>query len=192
MTGTKTSVILILTLMMTYSTQNCLTIHLIQLRNDSYSPGDVAIIHPIASSAEVEAFLDVMNWTAVADIPFEIEHTMQGTSLISFILSFLCNDALDQSLPSHIPSISTLRTLFMRYVDINAVPRRSFFQYLRYFTNDELEQEKLDEFLSMEGAVSSHHYTWLFANVIRQGRALRLLLSSTKNRPGNPCRISTR
>ena len=183
---------MILTLMMTYSTQNCLTIHLIQLRNDSYSPGDVAIIHPIASSAEVEAFLDVMNWTAVADSPFEIEHTMQGTSLISFILSFLCNDALDQSLPSHIPSISTLRTLFMRYVDINAVPRRSFFQYLRYFTNDELEQEKLDEFLSMEGAVSSHHYTWLFANVIRQGRALRLLLSSTKNRPGNPCRISTR
>lgn len=128
-----------------------------------------------------------MNWTAVADSPFEIEHTMQGSSSISFVLSFLHNEALDQSLPSHIPRISTLRTLFMRYVDINAMPRRSFFRYLRYFTNDELEQEKLDEFLSMEGAVSSHHYTWLFANLFHQGRALRLLLSSKKNYPGNPC-----
>lgn len=33
------------------------------------------------------------------------------------------------------------------------MPRRSFFQYLRYFTTNELEKEKLTEFLSKEGAV---------------------------------------
>lgn len=64
------------------------------------------------------------------------------------------NFKLDQSLPDHLPSTTTLRSLFTRYVDFNAVPRRFFFQYLRYFTTDELEQEKLDEFLSLEGAVS--------------------------------------
>lgn len=42
----------------------------------------------------------------------------------------------------------------MRYLDINSVPRRSFFALLRHFTSDELEREKLDEFLSPEGAVS--------------------------------------
>jgi sulfite reductase alpha subunit-like flavoprotein len=43
--------------------------------------------------------------------------------------------------------------LFTQYLDFNAVPRRSFFEYLRHFTSDELEREKLDEFLSREGAV---------------------------------------
>ncbi len=43
--------------------------------------------------------------------------------------------------------------LFTRYLDFNAVPRRSFFQYLRDFTSDDLEREKLEEFLSKEGAV---------------------------------------
>jgi hypothetical protein len=47
----------------------------------------------------------------------------------------------------------TLKLLFSHFLDFNAVPRRSFFQYLRYFTTDELEIEKLDEFLSKEGAV---------------------------------------
>ena len=48
---------------------------------------------------------------------------------------------------------STLRTIFTRYLDIAAIPRRSFFMLLRKFTEDELEKEKLDEFLSVEGAV---------------------------------------
>jgi hypothetical protein len=47
-----------------------------------------------------------------------------------------------------------MRELFTRYLDFNAVPRRTFFQYLRYFSTDELETEKLEEFLSEEGAVS--------------------------------------
>ena len=60
----------------------------------------------------------------------------------------------DQSLPSHLPELATIRTIFTRHLDFNAVPRRSFFQFLRYFTDDELEQEKLDEFMSPEGSVS--------------------------------------
>ena len=47
-----------------------------------------------------------------------------------------------------------MRELFTRYLDFNAVPRRTFFQYLRYFSTNELETEKLEEFLSEEGAVS--------------------------------------
>lgn len=47
-----------------------------------------------------------------------------------------------------------MREIFTRYVDINAVPRRSFFALLKHFAQDELEREKLEEFLSEEGAVS--------------------------------------
>ena len=68
-------------------------------------------------------------------------------------LAFFSLGPTDQSLPEHIPQITTLRTLFTRYLDFNAVPRRSFFELLRWFATDEMEREKLDEFVSNEGAV---------------------------------------
>ena len=70
--------------------------------------------------------------------------------------------ATDQSLPDHIPVTTTLREVFTRYLDINAVPRRSFFAILKHFTNDEMEREKLEEFLSKEGAVGCLACTYHF------------------------------
>lgn len=64
------------------------------------------------------------------------------------------NRAIDQSLPDHLPAVTTIREIFTRYVDINAVPRRSFFALLRHFAEDDMEREKLEEFLTDEGAVS--------------------------------------
>ncbi|KAG1894003.1 riboflavin synthase domain-like protein [Suillus fuscotomentosus] len=103
-----------------------------------YSPGDVAVIHPSAAASEVDSFLVTMGWANVADDFFTVEHTM-----------------LDQTLPDHLPKIVSRRILFTRYLDFNAVPRRSSFQLLRYFVTDELESEKLHEFVSIEGAVLS-------------------------------------
>ena len=68
-------------------------------------------------------------------------------------LAFFSLGPTDQSLPEHTPQITTLRTLFTRYLDFNAVPRRSFFELLRWFATDEMEREKLDEFVFNEGAV---------------------------------------
>ncbi|TFK69170.1 riboflavin synthase domain-like protein [Pluteus cervinus] len=109
----------------------------------SYRPGDIAVIHPEASPADVETFLTRMGWGNFADDTFVIQHTLT-----------------DQSLPDHLPTISTLRTLFTRYLDLNAVPRRNFFQYLRYFNDDELEREKLDDFISLEGADELYEYCY--------------------------------
>ena len=55
-----------------------------------------------------------------------------------------------------------MKILFTRFLDFKAVPRRSFFQYLRYFITDELEMEKLDEFLSREGAVGKYSNVSLY------------------------------
>ncbi|KAJ7183107.1 riboflavin synthase domain-like protein [Mycena filopes] len=99
-----------------------------------YSPGDVAVIRPCALSSDVESFLTSVGWLDVADVPFRIKQTMK-----------------DQSLPD-MHDVETPRALFTQYLDFSAVPRRSFFEYLRYFTADELEREKLDDFLSREGA----------------------------------------
>ena len=81
--------------------------------------------------------------------------------LVLFFNKIFANSCfVDQSLPSHLPRITTLKILFSRFLDFRAVPRRSFFQYLRYFVTDELEREKLDEFLSIEGAVRKYLYVF--------------------------------
>jgi Sulfite reductase, alpha subunit (flavoprotein) len=46
-----------------------------------FEPGDVAVIHPEASSEDIETFLSSMGWGNVADSPFTIKHTMQGAYL---------------------------------------------------------------------------------------------------------------
>jgi sulfite reductase alpha subunit-like flavoprotein len=61
----------------------------------------------------------------------------------------------DQTLPDHLPPSATLRTIFTRYLDITAVPRYGFFEILHHFAENPLEKEKLQEFISPEGAVGS-------------------------------------
>jgi sulfite reductase alpha subunit-like flavoprotein len=43
-----------------------------------YSPGDVAAIHPIADSEDVDAFLKLSPWSKHVDNHYEIQHTMTG------------------------------------------------------------------------------------------------------------------
>jgi len=120
-------------------------------RDLDYLPGDVAVIHPVALASEVDSLLVSMGWPNTADEPFSITHTMK-----------------DQSLPKHIPQVTTLRTLFTRHLDFNAVPRRSFFELLRWFATDEMEREKLDEFASNEGAEELYEYCYRVKRTIRE------------------------
>ncbi|KAJ7678562.1 hypothetical protein B0H17DRAFT_1161341 [Mycena rosella] len=122
-----------------------------EIRHTRFSPGDVAVVRPLALASDVDTFLRSMYWLDVADIPLRITHTMT-----------------DQSLPEHLPAVVTPRALFTEYLDFNAVPRRSFFEYLRYFTDDELEREKLDEFLSREGADDLYEYCYKVRRTIRE------------------------
>ncbi|KAI0270505.1 riboflavin synthase domain-like protein [Gloeopeniophorella convolvens] len=108
----------------------------------SYEPGDIAVIHPEANPSDVDAFLTMMRWAKIADDPIRIQHVFE-----------------DQSLPDHLPIVSTLRILFTRYLDFSAVPKRSFFSLLKYLTTDEREREKLEEFASPEGAEELYEYT---------------------------------
>jgi len=60
---------------------------------------------------------------------------------------------LGQSLPDHLPHCATLRTIFTRYLNINAVPKYGFFEILHHFAENSLEKDKLQEFITLEGAV---------------------------------------
>lgn len=117
----------------------------------AYDPGDVAVVHPKASPVDVDSFLTTMSWTNVADDPIRIQHVFE-----------------DQSLPDHLPRVSTLRSLFTSHLDINAVPKRSFFRFLKHFATDEREREKLEEFSSPEGAEELYEYATRVRRTIRE------------------------
>jgi len=55
------------------------------------------------------------------------------------------------SVPARLPQPCTVRHLVESYLDIAAVPRRSFFELLSTFATNELEREKLAEFSSAAG-----------------------------------------
>lgn len=43
-----------------------------------YEPGDVAVIHPIAESGDVQSLLELVQWSDKADTPFRIRRNVEG------------------------------------------------------------------------------------------------------------------
>lgn len=87
----------------------------------------------------------------------------------------------DQPLPPHLPTPfrTTIRYLLTNELDIASVPRLSFFEWLAYFSEGDM-QEKLREFCSPAGQVraslSFTHSRML--NLARAGRPDRLHAST--------------
>ncbi|CAG8496364.1 18929_t:CDS:10, partial [Gigaspora rosea] len=106
-----------------------------------YAPGDVAVIRPKNLSEEVNEFIKMMNLSDIADD--------------AFIL--IPNDE-DHKIPPHWNFPLTLRKLFENYLDIFSTPRRSFFEFLKFFVTNEDHIEKLKEFCSAEGQDDLYAY----------------------------------
>ncbi|KAK9894229.1 NADPH dependent diflavin oxidoreductase 1 [Cystobasidium minutum MCA 4210] len=107
----------------------------------SYEAGDILELRPENLPEDVEQFLKVMKWTDQAEEVLEVKSVSR-----------------ERPLPAHWPKQTTLRQLFTRYLDIFSVPRRSFFEWLSYFTTSELETEKLQEFCTAEGQDDMYSY----------------------------------
>lgn len=80
---------------------------------------------------------------------------------------FICDKSLlyfvlDCSIPNLLKDPITIHDLVKKYFDIQAVPKRYFFELLSFFTTSEMEQERLLEFASAEGQVRQKDWS-LFA-----------------------------
>ncbi|KAK2144296.1 hypothetical protein LSH36_770g01014 [Paralvinella palmiformis] len=102
--------------------------------NIRYNPGDVVMIPPENMKDTVNKFLELLE--------LDPEQTCD-----------LCENESGFELPSTLPRPFTLRHLVQNYLDINSIPRRSFFEFLAYFTDSDLEKEKLMEFCTADGLV---------------------------------------
>ncbi|KAH9512454.1 NADPH-dependent diflavin oxidoreductase 1 [Bulinus truncatus] len=107
--------------------------------NLQYIPGDVVMVLPQNMPDIVEAFLNVT--TLDANKKFTLEQ----------------NDP-EVPLPHNFPSPCSVHWLVTHFLDINSVPRKSFFELLKYHSLDELEKEKLEEFCSPQGQEELYSY----------------------------------
>lgn len=115
----------------------------------AYAPGDVVTIYPKNFSTDVDEFLRIMKWEAIADSP------------LKFISSSTDGHITSPPLSSNVLSDGTLslRSLLTDHLDIMSIPRRSFFSKLAHFTEDEFHRERLLEFTNPEYIDELYDYT---------------------------------
>ena len=95
------------------------------ITSKTYRPGDVLCLHPINDDSCVAELLSRLK--------------LDGSTLIT-----VSGPTVPSTVPAHPISLSTLLT---HYLDITAVPTRSFFDQIRLFSPvSSLEREKLDEY----------------------------------------------
>ncbi|KAM6110334.1 LOW QUALITY PROTEIN: NADPH-dependent diflavin oxidoreductase 1 [Pterocles gutturalis] len=105
----------------------------------TFSAGDVVMIQPQNCPEDVQQFCQLLRLDP--DSLFVLKPTEPGASL-----------------PALLPQPCTIRHLVTHYLDISCVPRRSFFELLSYFSTNELEREKLQEFSSAQGQEELYSY----------------------------------
>ena len=107
-----------------------------------YSPGDMIAITPKNFVSDVVHLIDMMGWEEDAD---KLVTLVPGESL----------RALDEIPSPPILGLEkyprlTLRALLTDYLDLRAIPRRSFFSTIAHYTSDETHNERLLEFIVPE------------------------------------------
>ncbi|OAX84637.1 hypothetical protein ACJ72_01001 [Emergomyces africanus] len=116
-----------------------------------YVPGDILHITPRNFAVDVNSLISIMGWGNDADKPLcfvpNVEH-VSASAASSPEIPFLLNS----------PGF-TLRTLLTDYLDIMAIPRRSFFSNIAHFTNDAIHRDRLLEFTNPEYIDEFYDYT---------------------------------
>uniref|UniRef100_A0AAY4EG73 NADPH-dependent diflavin oxidoreductase 1 n=1 Tax=Denticeps clupeoides TaxID=299321 RepID=A0AAY4EG73_9TELE len=108
--------------------------------NIKFGAGDVVMIRPCNASEDVEKFCQLLRLDS--DRWFTLKSSSESSVTV----------------PSRLPQPCSIRHLVESFLDIAAVPRRSFFELLATFATNELEREKLAEFSSARGQEELHAY----------------------------------
>ena len=117
----------------------------------SYGPGDVLTIYPRNAPEDVDQMITAMGWSAIANMS------------LRFAQNPLDRDSRPHTSPSSQPFAitpeTTLRDLLNTSLDLNAIPKRSFFSVIAHFTDDKTQKERLLEFTKPEYIDELYDYT---------------------------------
>ena len=118
-----------------------------------YEPGDVLTIFPKNRVQDVNDLINSMQWAEVAD------------KLVCFVPGRLRKEGNPNALPSiyQRPASGeqnmTFRGLLTDYLDLMAIPRRSFFSKIAQFSQDQMQKARLLEFAQPEYLDELYDYT---------------------------------
>ncbi|KAK7530269.1 uncharacterized protein J3D65DRAFT_640700 [Phyllosticta citribraziliensis] len=102
----------------------------------TYSPGDVVEIYPKNFPEDVNEFIELQGYASIALRPLELKYDYSQPD---------SNPPREHPIGRG-PFHATLFGILTNHLDIMAVPRRSFFLTLSYFTSDADQKERLMEF----------------------------------------------
>ncbi|EER36574.1 electron transfer flavoprotein beta-subunit [Histoplasma capsulatum H143] len=116
-----------------------------------YVPGDILCVTPRNFDSDVNSLICMMGWESDADTPLCFEPNATYAS---------ANNAPSPEIPFLLKSPGfTLRILLTDYLDIMAIPRRSFFSNIAHYTEDPMHKERLLEFANPEYIDEFYDYT---------------------------------
>jgi len=113
-------------------------VRFVKLRADNpvdYMPGDALAIRPQNLPKEVNQVIELLGWQDAADRLLKLRNNSTAPNSQQTFDTIL---SADQEF--------SLRQLLTEYLDINAIPRRSFFSKIAHFTDDEMQKERALEF----------------------------------------------
>nr|XP_022918308.1 NADPH-dependent diflavin oxidoreductase 1 isoform X1 [Onthophagus taurus] len=116
----------------------------LQTEGEKYLPGDIIILRPKNHLDQIKEFERILQENQV-NID---ENTIFSVSQITG----------DVPVPNPLKYQVTFRQLCEEYFDLTAVPRRYTFCVLGHLTDNELEREKCNEFISPEGQDAMYDY----------------------------------
>ena len=108
----------------------------------TYEPGDVCSIYPANLDQNVMGFIKLLNLNSLQRVK---TMKLDPNYMINYLYDF-------------VPDGLKIEDLVRYYFDIQSVPKRSFFEHLWPFSEDQLEQNKLQEFASTEGQEEVYEY----------------------------------
>jgi sulfite reductase alpha subunit-like flavoprotein len=116
----------------------------------NYLPGDILVIYPRNNLHDVDQIIDLMGWKDIADYRLIFSPNKKGPYL---------TQPKPHSFHSLQDCFTSLRELLTKHIDLNAIPRRSFFSLIAHFTSDEFQKTRLLEFGNPEFLDELYDYT---------------------------------
>jgi sulfite reductase alpha subunit-like flavoprotein len=112
-----------------------------------YEPGDVLLLKPCNVPSNVEKFLNIFSHL-----------NLNLDQKIRIVPNY--ENEIENDLEISEEFIKSVGDLIEKYLDMNSVPRMSFFEMFANLAQDKMEKEKLEEFLTPEGLEDLYNYCY--------------------------------
>jgi sulfite reductase alpha subunit-like flavoprotein len=107
-------------------------------KDTRYCPGDVLTLYPQNFPEDVQSLIDLMGWNKIADSRVAFQATCPNL--------YAAENLIAMAHGLYPSPRTTLRQLLTDNLDITAIPKRSFFEFISHQTDDPIHKERLSEF----------------------------------------------